>query len=139
MGIKQKYNQVHRRFESVPVAVGVSWEQDASMRISLQTEDLRPSVTHGWAAQLEWGRSAAMVRRTLGQYVAVYPCPQLISHTQPTSTFSRIKCERYIFIKKYVRLFIEVCHYVDYVSTYICIMYSCITAIQQFYFWSWGN
>ena len=34
---------------------------------------LGPSVTHGWAAQPECERSAAMVRRTLGQYVAVVP------------------------------------------------------------------
>ena len=31
--------------------------------------------------------------------------------TQPTSTLSRIKCERYIFIKKCVCSFIEVRHY----------------------------
>ena len=41
--------------------------------------------------------------------------------TQPTSTLSRIKYERYIFIKKCVRSFIEVVIIVDYVSTYICI------------------
>ena len=58
--------------------------------------------------QPRWGRSAAMVRRTLGQYVAVCPRLQLTSHTKLTSTLSRIKCERYIFIKKCVRSFIEV-------------------------------
>ena len=59
--------------------------------------------------QPRWGRSAAMVaRRTWGQYVAVCSRLQLTSHTQPTSTLSRIKCERYIFIKKCVRSFIEV-------------------------------
>ena len=31
-----------------------------------------------------------------------------LSHTTETSTLSRIKCERYIFIKKCVHLFIEV-------------------------------
>ena len=31
-----------------------------------------------------------------------------LSHTTETSTLSRIKCERYIFIMKCVRLFIEV-------------------------------
>ena len=36
---------------------------------------------------------------------------QITSHAQPTSTLSRIKCERYIFIKKCVRSFIEVRHY----------------------------
>ena len=61
--------------------------------------------------QPRWGRSAAMVRRTLDQYVAVCPRLQLTSHTQPTSPLSRIKCERYIFIKECVRSFVEVRHY----------------------------
>ena len=70
-----------------------------------------PSVTHGWATQSRWWRIAAMLRRTLAQYVAVCPRLQLTSHTQPTSTLSRIKYERYIFIKKCVRSFIEVRYY----------------------------
>ena len=37
--------------------------------------------------------------------------------------FSRIKCERYIFIKKCNRSFIQVFNIVDYVSAYIWIMY----------------
>ena len=57
--------------------------------------------------------------------IAVCPRLQLISHTQPTSTLSRIKCERYIFIKKcvrsFVRSFVVVCHYCRLCSTYICI------------------
>ena len=60
-------------------------------------------------------------QKNLGQYVAVCLCLQLTSHTQPTSTLSRIKCERYIFIKKCVRSFTEVLIIVDYVSAYICI------------------
>ena len=43
--------------------------------------------------------------------IAVCPRLQLISHTQPTSTLSRIKCDRYIFIKC-ICSFIEVRHYV---------------------------
>ena len=76
LGWDNYITRYHRRLESVavPVAVGVSWGQDASMRISLQTEGLWPSVTHSWAAQPECERSAAMVRRTWGQYVAVCPC-----------------------------------------------------------------
>ena len=66
--------------------------------------------------QPRWGTSAAMVRRTLGQYVAVSPRLQLTSHTQPTSTLSRIKCERYYFIKKWVRSFIEVVIMFDYIQ-----------------------
>ena len=81
--------------------------QYASVRISLQTGGSWLSVTHGWAAQPECKRSAAMVRRTLGQYVAVCPRLQLTSHTQPTSTLSRIKCEGYVFYK-------EVCPFVHW-------------------------
>ena len=61
-------------------------------------------------SQPECERSAAMVRRTH------------LSHTR-NITLSRIKCERYIFIKKCVRLFIEVRRYVWLCSAYICIMY----------------
>ena len=101
----------HRRLElvsSVPVAAGYKmpeWEPAAD-------GGLGPSATHSWPAQPEEGRSTAMVaRRTLGQYVAVCPCLQLTSRTQPTSTLSKIKRERYIFIKKRVCSFIEVRHY----------------------------
>ena len=47
----------------------------------------------------------------LGVKITVCPRLQLISYTQPTSTLPRIKCERYIFIKKCVPSFIEVRHY----------------------------
>ena len=75
--------------------------------------------------QPRWGRSAAMVRRTLGQYVAVCPRLQLTSHTQPTSTLSRIKCQRYIFIKKCVRSFIEFVIMFDYVLHIFVYVYVC--------------
>ena len=68
---------------------------------------LQSSMTHGWTTQPKWERSVAMVRRTWVN-IAVCPCLQLISHTQQTSPLLRIKCERYIFIKKCVCLFIEV-------------------------------
>ena len=97
---------------------------------SLQTEGLRSSVTHGWAAQPGRERSVAMVRISLGQCVVVCPRLQLTSHTRPTSNLSRIKCERYIFIKKCVRSFIEVRHYAWLCSAYI---YSCIMSIQHIY------
>ena len=38
----------------------------------------------------------------------VYVSPPILSHTTETSNLSRIKCGRYIFIKKCVRSFIEV-------------------------------
>ena len=99
----------HRRLESVQFQAQLesvgdkmpNWEPAAD-------RGLGPSVTHGWAAQPECERSAAVVRRTLGQYVAVCPRLQLTFHTQETSTLSRINCERYIFIKKCVRSFMSI-------------------------------
>ena len=97
----------HRRLESAAVPVGdrmpAEWEPVLDW-------GLGPSVTHGWAAQPECEKSAAMVRTTWGQYVAVHL--HLTSHIQETSTLLRIKCcKRYIFIKKCVCSFIEVRHY----------------------------
>ena len=117
----------HRRLESVavPVAVGVIWRQDVSVRISLQTGGLRPSVTHGWAALPECERSAAMVRRTLGQYVADCPHLQLTSHIQPTSTLSRIKNERYILWRSvFVRSlkFVIIVDYVRHIFVYVYVL-----------------
>ena len=57
-----------------------------------------------------WSQLGTRCRREnqLGQYVAVCPRLQLTSHTQETSNLSRIKGERYIFMKKCLRSFIEV-------------------------------
>ena len=90
------------------VSSSSSWSQ---LEIGCRrSENQLQTVTHGWAAQPECERSAALVIRTLGQCVVVCPRLHLTYHTQPTSTLSGIKCERYIFIKKCVRSFIEVRH-----------------------------
>ena len=113
----------HRRLESVssssvPVAVvdrvPAEWKPAPD-------RGLGPSVTHGWAAQPECERSAAMVRKTWGQYVAVCPRLQLTSHTQPALTLLRIKCERYIVIKKCVRSlkFVIIFDYVTHIFVYV--------------------
>ena len=76
----------------------------------------------------------------LGVNIVVCTRLQLISHTQPTSTLSRIKCERDIFIKKCVRSFIEVRHYcwlcfrlyLYYIYIYIYIYICIYVAIQHF-------
>ena len=110
--MRQLYNQVP---QTAWVRSSYSWSQLGTRCLcesQWQTEGFGPSVTHGWATQPRWERSSAMVRRTLGQYIAVCPHLQLTSHAQPTSTLPRIKCERYTFIKKCVRSFIEVRHYV---------------------------
>ena len=117
------------KFQAVGDRMPAEWEPALD-------RGLGPSVTHGWAAQPECERSAAMVRRTLGQYVAVCPCLQLTSHTQETPTLSRIKCERYIFIKKRVcfvhwssSLFVSA-----YIFIYVYVLCSCIMAIQHLWF-----
>ena len=66
-----------------------------------QTEGFGPSVT-------QFSNPAKMRKKYCWVNIAVCPCLQLISHTQPTSTLSRIKCERYIFIKNCVHSFTEV-------------------------------
>ena len=105
VGIRQLYNQVPQtawvnqlQFQ---LKIGCQWSEN-----QLQTEGL--------------------VRRTLGQYVAVCPRLQLTTHTQPISTLSRINCERYIFIKKCVHSFIEVIIIIDYVSAESLYMYVAI-------------
>ena len=71
----------HRRLESVRVRVRVPLRDKMPEWEPAPDGGLGPSVTHGWAAQQKCDRSAAIVRRTLGQYVAVCPRFQLSSHT----------------------------------------------------------
>ena len=86
VGVKQKYNQdtdssqFQLQLESVGDRMPAEWEPAPDRGLGL-------SVTHGWVAQPECERSAAMVRRTWGQYVAVCSRLQLTSHTQETSPF----------------------------------------------------
>ena len=89
---------------------------------------LGPSVTHGWASLPECERSAAMVRRTWGQSVAVCPRLQLTSHTQPTLTLSRIKCERYIFYQE-VYSFVHWSRHYVWLCICMCI-YNTTTSVQ---------
>ena len=112
VGMRQLYNQVP---QMAWVSSSWSWSQLGDKMPAWESACRLRACGPQWPtveqSQLRWGRNAAMVRRTLGQYVAVYSRLQLTSHTQPTSTLSRIKCERNIFIKKCVCSFIEVRHY----------------------------
>ena len=93
VGVKQLYNQVPRTAwvswsskQSIRVAVGVRVPVAVGEMIPAEWEPaldrgLGLSVTYDWAAQPECEKSAAMVRRTLGQYVAVCPRLQLTSQT----------------------------------------------------------
>ena len=77
----------------------------------------------------EWGRSASTVKGSWGQYVAVsVPSPTHLSHTTLSQSLLRIKCERYIFLKKCVRSSLLLIMF-PLVYVYSCI---CITAMQQF-------
>ena len=88
VGVKQLYNQAPQTTwvssrQWVPVAVRDRMPAESD---PAPDRGLGPSETPGWAAQPECERSAAMVRGTWDQYVAVCPRLQLTSHTQPTST-----------------------------------------------------
>ena len=85
MDLKQKYNQDTdglSQFEfQLELEIGCQRSE-----YQLQAEGLGPQgTTVEHPSQNE--RSAAMVRRPLGQYVAVSPRLQLTSHTQETSPF----------------------------------------------------
>ena len=100
-----------------------------------QTEGFGPSVTLGWATPAKMRKKCCYGRKkNLGKYSSLSLSP-LTSHTQQTSPF-RKWCGRYIFIKKRVRLFVEVVHYrlmFSHVSVYLY-MYTCncmVVSIQQ--------
>ena len=113
-----------RRLESV----GVSWGQVAELRASGRRRALGPQwPTVEQMSQDEKEVLPMVARRTLGQNNSLSPSPTHLSHTR-NITFSRIKCERYIFIKQCVRSFIEVRQYVWLCYAYICI---CIMSKQH--------
>ena len=75
--------------------------------IQRQTEGFGPSVTHGWATPAKMMRKkCCSSQKNLVQYSSLSPSPTHLSHTT-NITLSRIKCERYIFIKMCVRSFTE--------------------------------
>ena len=89
-----------------------------------QTEGFGPSVTHDWATPAKMRKKCCYGQKNLGQYSSLSPSPAHLSHTT-NITLSRIKCERYIFIKKYVRSFIEVC--------ILCLIMSLIIFVLRLY------
>ena len=116
----------------MPEAVRSSWNQletgSRSVRTSLQTEGFAvlsdPRLSNPSQDEEEvllWSREELWVK------ITVCPRLQLTSHTQPTSTLSRIKCARYIFIKKCVRslkfvYYIRLCFHL-YLYMYVAIQY----------------
>ena len=104
----------------MPGAVRVSWRQDAEVKTSLQTlsDPKLSNPSQDEEEVLLWPR------KNLGQYSSLFLSPTHLSHTT-NITLSRIKCERYIFIKKCVRSFVEVV-----INSWLCsrvylYMYTC--------------
>ena len=123
VGVKQLYNPV-------PMTVRESWSQLVGVRVAvwgrenqLPAEGLGP-LDPRLSNPAEWERSAAKDRGICCSLFSL----QLTSRTYG-ATLSWIKCERYIFLKNCVRLFIEVrilCWLCFRVSLYIYYV-----AIQQ--------
>ena len=94
----------------VPQTLRVGWSQLVGVRVAVRaSENQLPAV--GLDPQdprlsnpTEWERSVAKDRGTWGQYVAVCSFSNSPLTHNPFATLSRIKCERYIFLKKSVRL-----------------------------------
>ena len=102
VGIKQLYNPM-------PPTVWISWSQVVGDGVAvrgsenqLPAEGLSPQEPR-LSSPAEWERSAAIVWATWGQYVAVCSVSNSPLTHNPFATLSRIKCERYIFLKKCVR------------------------------------
>ena len=102
--VKQLYNQV-------PQTAWVSCSSSCSSRQWEPAPDrgLGPSGPR-LNSTAEWGRSAAIVRGTWSQYVAICSVSnspltdnQYQPFRNPFATLSRMKCERHIFLKKCVR------------------------------------
>ena len=80
----------------------VSWRKDAVVRTSTQQRIMGP-LDPRLNSPAEREKSAAKDGGTGGQYIAVFiQSPTHLSHTTLSQPF-RIKCERYIFLKKCVR------------------------------------
>ena len=75
----------------------VSWDRNAKVRTSLQTEGFGHSVTHGWATLAKMQKCCYGQEKNLGQYSSPSLSP-LISYTQRNITLWKIKCERFIFL-----------------------------------------
>ena len=74
-----------------------------------QTEGFGPSASHGWATPAKMRKKCCYCReKNLGQYSSLSLSSAHLSHTTNINPFENKVWEIYIFIKKCVRLFIEV-------------------------------
>ena len=99
--VKQLYNPVSQ-------TVWVSWSQFVGVRVAvrgsenqLPAEGLGPQDP-GWAAQQNGGEVLLWPEELGVNMLQSVPSPTHLSHTTLSQPF-RIKCERYIFLKKCVR------------------------------------
>ena len=115
------------------VLVGVSWGQDASMRISLQTEGLWPSLTHSWATPVKMRKKCCYGQKNFGSICSsLSPSPIHISHITNINPFENKVWEIYFYK--------EVCLFVHWSSSlclsmflyiFVYVLCSCIMSIQQ--------
>ena len=115
MDVRQLYNQVPH---TAWVSSSCSWSQ---LEIGCQRSE-NQLQTWAWALSVLRLSSPARMRKkccygqNLGSICSsLSPSPTHLSHTR-NITLSRIQCERYIFIKKCVRSFIEIVIMFDYVQ-----------------------
>ena len=102
--------------------VWVCWGQDAELRTSSRQRALGPQWPMVEQVSQDEEEVLLWLKEELWVKITVCRCLQLISNTQPTSSFQEQSVRDYIFIKC-VRSFIEVHPYCWLCSAYIC---SCI-------------
>ena len=96
----------HRRLGSIPVVFGASWEQDAGVRISLQTE------THGWATPAKMRKKCCYGQKNFGSICSsLSPFPTHLSHTTNINPFENKVWEIYLYKK--------VCSFVHWSRHYV--------------------
>ena len=119
---QRKQVGVGKKYKQRPRQVKCSWDRNASMRTSLQAEDLVALSEPQLSNQAKMRKKCCYGQeKNLGQYSSLSLSP-LISHTQQNITLSRIKCEKFIVLWRSVFIcLLKSSLSVDYVSTYIYI------------------
>ena len=106
----------HRWLGSVPVGVGVSLGTDASVRISLQTEGLRLSVTLSWATLAKMRKKCCYGQKNFGSICSsMSPSPTHFSHTTNINPSKNKVWEIYFY---------KMCSFVHWSSSLCLIMFS---------------
>ena len=128
--VKQKYNQDTDGMGQLQLELESVGGQDASVRIILQTEGLRPPVTHGWVTPAKIRKRCCYGQKNFGSICSsLFPSPTHLSHTTNIKPFENKVWEIYFYK--------EVCSFVHWSRHYcwLCFrlyLYMYIyTAIQQ--------